>query len=71
MAKETIETSLDSIWIEDLSSGEMRIWWPYGCRAGELAIGVLEGKARWHPKSKGWYVAGAKRDEIYEQLTAL
>ncbi|MBB3588999.1 MULTISPECIES: hypothetical protein [unclassified Sphingomonas] len=71
MAKETIETSLGAIWIEDLSSGEMRIWWPYGSRAGELAIGVLEGKARWHPKSKGWYVAAARRAEIYEELTAL
>jgi len=71
MAKETLETSLGSIWIEDLSSGEMRICWPYGSRAGELAVGILEGKARWHPKSKGWYVAAARRYEIYEELTAL
>ena len=71
MAKETIETSLGSLWIEDLPSGEMRIWWPYGSRAGELAMDVIEGKARWHPKSKGWYVSAARRDEIYEELTAL
>lgn len=71
MAKQTIETSLGSIWIEDVSSGEMRIWWPYASRAGELAIGVLEGKARWHAKSKGWYVAAARRDEIYDELAAL
>jgi hypothetical protein len=71
MAKETIETSPGSIWIEDVSSGEMRIWWPYVSRAGELAIGVLEGKARWHPKSKGWYVAAARRQAIYEELTVL
>ncbi len=71
MAKETIETSLGSIWIEALSSGEMRIGRPYGSRAGEVAVGLLEGKARWHPKSKGWYVAAARRDEIYEELSKL
>lgn len=71
VAKETIETSLGSIWIEDLSSGEMRIGWPYGSRAGEVAVGLLDGKARWHAKSKGWYVAAARRDEIYEELSKL
>ena len=71
MAKETIETWLGSIWTEKLSSGEMRICLPYGCRAGELAVGVLEGKARWHPKSKSWYFTAARRDEIYQDLTAL
>ncbi len=71
MAKQAIETSLGPIWIDDLSSGEMRIWWPYESRVVELAIGVLEGKARWRPRSKGWYVTSARRDEIYEALAAL
>ncbi len=71
MAKETITTSLGAFWVEDLSSGETRIGWPYGSRVGELAVGVLEGKARWHPKSKGWYVPAARRDEICKELMAL
>ena len=71
MAKETIKTSVGTLWVEDLSSGETRISWPYGSGAGELAVGLLEGKARWHPKTKSWYVAAARRDEIYEALTAL
>jgi hypothetical protein len=71
MVKETIKTSLGPLWIEHISSGETRIPWPYASRAGELAIGVLEGKARWPPKSKGWYVAAARLDEITQELTAL
>lgn len=70
MSKETIATSLGSIWIDDLPSGDMRIWWPHNARVGELALDVIKGKARWHPQSKGWYVAAARRDEIYEELTA-
>ena len=71
MAKETIKTSLGALWVEDLSSGETRIWCPYGSSAGEQAVSVLEGKARWHPKSKGWYVAAARRDEVRVELMAL
>lgn len=36
-----------------------------------FALEVLQGKARWHPKSKGWYVSAKRRDEIYEELSAL
>lgn len=72
MDDETFETSLGPIWIKvDQQSGDMRVWWPPSLRAGELAAEVLRGKARWHPDTRGWYVSGKRREEIYEQLLEL
>lgn len=71
MAHEIIETSLGNIWIEDQDNGDMRVWWPHQSPVGELAAPVLKGRARWHPKSHGWYVPAKRRDEIYEELCEL
>lgn len=68
---EVIETSLGKIWVRDLDDGGMRVWWPPQSPVAELAIDVVKGRARWHPKSHGWYVAAKRRDEIYEELCAL
>lgn len=57
-ARDTIQTSLGRIWIK--KNGDMRVWWPYGARAGELAMSVIQGRARWDPATKGWCVPGKK-----------
>jgi hypothetical protein len=49
----------------------IRVWWPYRSAAGDLAMTVLQGHARWHPQSRGWYVSAKKREEIYRLLTEL
>lgn len=71
MDHDIIETSLGKIWIRDEDSGVMRVWWPHQSPVGEAAAEVLKGRARWHPKTHGWYVAAKRRDEIYEELSAL
>jgi hypothetical protein len=71
-AGEKVETSLGSIWVQvDGESGAMRAWWPYRSAVGDLAMTVLQGHARWHPQSRGWYVSAKKREEIYRLLTEL
>jgi len=31
-------------------------------------MSVLRARARWYPKTKGWYVPARSRNEIYECL---
>jgi len=69
--RETIETSLGQIWLKHYDNGDMRVWWPQKARAGELAMTVLEGKARWDPKTHGWYVNAKRKDEIHSLLCEL
>ena len=60
------------IWVQEQSGArETKVWWPYESQVGEAAVAVLEGKARWHPKQKGWYVPVERRDEILAALRAL
>lgn len=60
------------IWVQDQSGArETKVWWPYESRVGEVAVAVLEGQARWHPKQKGWFVPVERRDEILAALRAL
>ncbi len=70
MDHEIIETSLSKIWIRD-EDGDMRVWWPHQSPVGELAAEILKGRARWHPKSRGRYVAAQRRDEVYAELSVL
>jgi len=70
--KEEIETALGKFWITHYpEQGTFRIWWPYRARVGELVMDVIHGRARWDPKTHGWYVPASNRDEIYAALLEL
>ncbi len=42
--RETIETSLGTIWVTFLEDGGMRIWWPYGSQVGDFVAETLRGR---------------------------
>lgn len=72
MYGETIATSHGEIWIRvDQQTGEMCVWWPFQSHAAELAVGVLQGAARFDREAKRWYVAASRRDEVYAELGRL
>lgn len=69
--KETIETSLGTIWVTFLENGGMRVWWPYNARVGDHAADVLRGRARWDPETKGWYVSARNQEAVHRDLSEL
>lgn len=72
MSKRAVETRYGKVWVQQQSNLiDYKVWWETSSRVGEHLVPKLAPIARWHPRSKSWFVAGSDLASLNEILVEL